>query len=73
MNHHHLRIFCVLIIFSFGGYLFGQNRLIRPLSHIEDRLIALDPTLIESFRFNNQNLDLMSKIDKVYSYRLVLN
>lgn len=38
----------------------AQNRLIKPLSHIEDRMIALDPTLIESFRYNNQNLDLMS-------------
>jgi hypothetical protein len=57
-----LRNFCLLFTFFYGGCLFGQNRLIRPLSHIEDRLIALDPTLIESFRFNNQNLDLMSQL-----------
>lgn len=59
---NYLRFIPLGLTFFFGGYIFGQNRLIRPLSHIEDRLIALDPTLVESFRFNNQSLDLMSQL-----------
>ncbi len=66
-----VRILGLLICFLLTTNAVAQNRLIKPLSHIEDRMIALDPTLIESFRYNNQNLELMSELlnkeEQIYS------